>query len=157
MKSKKTLYILIPAVIIIWGLIMWKVFDFTSESKVNTLPTYQKASIDTIMNTPYSLSLNYHDPFLKLTSISKTTTSKKNNNIREVIIDRVVKSIIPPKLNYYGLIQCGSTNTALLEINNQKLLLKQNEAFNEVKIIKFNNDSIWLSYQEKTFSYAKNN
>jgi flagellar basal body-associated protein FliL len=85
MKNKKSIYILLPIVLFIWGTVMYQFFSFSgidhktiSESNGFKIKPLQLKERDT-----FSINVNYRDPFLgKVHSslpISKKNTSKKTN------------------------------------------------------------------------------
>ena len=67
MKNKKLTYILVPLVLIVWGLIIYRIFNTIHNTDDSPLLNTPIATINGEKNTlldTFSLQLNYRDPFL---------------------------------------------------------------------------------------------
>ena len=81
MKSKTTIYVLIAAVLVIWGVIAWKLFVpsrvETNTARTSVSKTVVASEIDTLM-------LDYPDTFLKnspgLRRIQLPRARRRNRN-----------------------------------------------------------------------------
>ncbi len=159
MKNRKTLYILIPSVALIWGLILWKVLDFNNEEILISTHglSINEAAVDD--PTPYKLTINYSDPFLrrsrKTTVSAASQPSKRENRIKNVDVKSMKGPVKPVGLVYHGLISCNEERIGLLEIGEQKRLIKEKNIIGEYKIISVENDSLRIGYQEKEYVYGK--
>ena len=159
MKNKKTLWILIPLVLGIWGLILWKLLDYSSEdtsSSIVTLTYPESIAEDT---AEYVLALNYRDPFLRSSwspGTTKPATQKtKKNNIRKVNIQSLKGPEKPAELKYKGAIQCNNSRIGLLEVAGERKLVSENTTLGQYAILKVEDDSLRISYMDKEFSYGK--
>ncbi len=63
MKSRVTTYVLIVAVIAVWGFVAWRIFFSRPASREAV--THRSAERETPVAEEYRLSLDYDDPFLK--------------------------------------------------------------------------------------------
>lgn len=159
MKNKKTLYILIPSVALIWGLIIWKVVDFSSEG--SGLPgdgIYLSETVETDTSR-YELKIDYRDPFLRRSRqpvvTSASQPAQRENNIRNVDIKSMKVPLRPEGLVYRGVISCKEERIGLLEIGPQKRLVKEKSLVGEYEIVSVENDSLRINYMEKVFVYGK--
>lgn len=159
MKNKKTLYILIPSVALIWGLIIWKVIDFSSDG--SDLPSDGIHFTETLEvdSSRYELKTDYRDPFLRRARPSTYKPSsqpeKRENNIRKVDVKSMKGPVRPEELVYRGVIACEEERIGLLEVGPQKRLVKEKSLVGEYEIISVENDSLRISYMEKIFVYGK--
>ncbi len=145
MKNKKNLYFLVPAVLFIWGFIIYRIVDFTSDGEVELAPkTYATPFRETQKNEQYQLQAWYPDPFLK-----QLTTSDVDVNDEEI-----VEVIAPPKeevaseppldIQYRGFINESGTDVriALLVIEGKEVFLKSGEVFQAITLDIIQADSL---------------
>ena len=159
MKNKKLLYVLIPAVLLVWGIIIYKIVapgsggDDTSPLKNNEFIT---SSSTEILNDTFSINPNYRDPFLGK-SIKKTIPSE--NKVSNVTIPTVIKKTTEPTIKwpsviYAGLIKNKKSNKqlVLIQINGQSSSIKVGEIINGIELINIFKDSIEVKFgNEKKF------
>ncbi len=158
MKKKKSIYILLPLVILVWGAIIAKVlFNLSSSDAVNTeaksihIPEQaQKNVIDS-----FSLYLNYVDPFLGKMSSSNNSTKPQTQlfqNLKEGIIKKPQQW---PNIKYYGLVKNSKTRAlkANISVNNKMFILKEKESVENLRLEMISIDSVIFSlkYEHKTF------
>lgn len=148
MNSKTKIYILIIAVIGIWGYIGYKIIsklnpdtpEYTNEESTVSFNPKHTVKIDTfsIRNVP-------KDPFLGTLTKKKTKgNSSKNLNSKKVTSSRAII--------YKGLIkkQDSKNKVFILDINNKQYLLKKNQVADSVKLIKGNAKEIVIRFNNKT-------
>jgi len=159
MKNRKTLYILIPSVALIWGLIIWKVLDFEKEEILISSHGLSINEVGKVDTTHYKLTINYGDPFLRRARQTKVAASsqpaKRENRIKKVDMKSMTGPVKPVGLVYRGLISCNEERIGLLEFGEQKRLIKEKSMIGEYKIISVENDSLTIVYQEKEYVYGK--
>ena len=83
MKNKSTMYVLLVGVLIIWGLIFYRVFAGIGSDNTSSFAIPLKKSLQTTIQKEeevFVLLANYRDPFLGSTSrpISNSITSVNN-------------------------------------------------------------------------------
>jgi len=154
MKNKKLLYILIPAVIIIWGVIIWRIVSFTAKDSEDNLEYKIDISSDSLTKQQYILQLDYSDPFLGIKDI-KTSKPIKNNGIKKVEISSLTPNIPMPQIDYFGLVECGQRKTGLITFKTKSLLIHTNENYEEIEILSMNEDSLKITFKSKVFAYGK--
>ena len=149
LKNKKFTYVLLVLVLIIWGVIFYKVYSNFGGKKQfeKILPqviiTDEKGQNDSI----FTLVLDYPDPFLKgiglpdhtsLNSLSKSSTIKQNP--------------VWPQIEYRGLLSISNKkeSTGLLKVQNLDCLVKSGKVYSGVKIRSITKDSIFLEYLKQS-------
>lgn len=151
MKSKKNLYFLVPAVLIIWSLIGYRIYKAIASPKTPTNIVINNSEFKpTKINTtkPYNIKANYRDPFLGTmarSSKKKKATSKKTKEV-----------VVFPKIVYKGMIAPKTKNKPavyLIQINGKQNFLKVNAIIDEVKLIKGNNKEVVLEYKKTRKSF----
>ncbi|MDC9722880.1 MAG: hypothetical protein PSN34_08905 [Urechidicola sp.] len=150
MKNKKNIYFLIPAVLLIWGIIGYRIVRSINPPQPNA--TTQVAITDfkpkeVVVSKPYSINANYRDPFL-----GTMATNKKK-------VKRVVqkKPVVFPSVQYVGFVApIGKKKSPvfILKINGQQELLKKRETAQELQLVSGNQKEVVLKYKgiKKTFS-----
>ena len=158
MKNKKMTYFLGFVVIIVWGMVIYRLFDAAGGSDDDAVP----AVSSNFKKEPYNdfvipkdttrLLLNYRDPF-GLVKQKDTAAISVKRSVHTSIIPASVK----PAFNW-GFIQYsgyvrnpGSKKlVTLVSINGQNEMLTEGEIKNQVKLIKNLGDSIKISFNGKT-------
>jgi len=160
MKNRKTLYILIPAVILIWGLIIFKILNGVAsipvEKRSGMNLNHLKDSVKIEKDT-FFIYANYRDPFLIENVPHKnsqvTNDPEKNNEYRQPRrrTRKTSNANKWPKIIYKGIISNNHNNdkVILLEIDQSKHLVRKGDTVKEIRINDFTSDSVFISYQEK--------
>jgi len=151
LKNKKAIYLLIPLNLFIWGFFIYRFYSAFSETdqpitKSETRITKAFELKDTLT---YKLLLDYKDPFLKeqlhtesnFAASQAEPKTKKQSPAKEPVI------IIPkqlPDIKYLGLIKNNTSgqSTALVSVNGQSKLIKQNESIDGIVFKSFSKDSL---------------
>lgn len=149
MKNKKNIYFLLPAVLIIWGLLIYKVVRGVNpannqvQSEViarEFKPILQKES------ESFSIQADYRDPFLGILEKKKVPKSPK------IIKQAVKKEIVPfPQVIYKGIIAPKGDDEPvfMIVVNERHYLYKKNETHAEVKLVSGNSEQIVLRFQRQ--------
>ncbi|SHL98525.1 hypothetical protein [Mucilaginibacter sp. OK098] len=155
MKNKKVTYLLGLIVAIVWGIIIYRIFDAAAGSDDTVVPVQTNIKKEayndfSIPKDTAHLLLNYRDPF--------GVTKQKDTNV--VAVKRIQNRIIPvtqkPAMNwnfiqYSGYIRNPASKKliTLISINGQNEMLTEGEVKRQVKLIKNMRDSIKISYNGK--------
>ncbi len=167
MKNKKGLYILIPAVLIIWGIIFYRIFSNTSFESPKTIAVSDNSRKDTTLaeKDTFFIYADYSDPFLKSykgkgnesdEAVNKKENSEKTRNFRR---RRVVSQRTRwPEITYNGLIYNKQNNryVILLGINKKRYLFHKGDTIQNIYLRKFSLDSIYVVYKNDEKTIAKN-
>jgi len=159
MKNKKTLYILIPLVGLIWAVVIWKVIDYQPSDKDINPYTIQISEDQDVDTSKYELRFGYRDPFLRssLRPTSSPSSGKpaKANNIKQVEMSGLSPVTRPPDLVYRGEIEGHRYKLGLLEVAGKQVLVREKSSVGEYIILAVESDSLTLRYCEKSFTYEK--
>ena len=159
MKSKSLTYFLIIIVALVWGVIIYRVFDATTGDKdfpvANTTPIPKKESIESYSEErdTAKLLLNYRDPFA-----DKPKTDPKVIPISKLISDKpVLKAIPKPAINWNFISYSGYIKNArskrlltMVTINGKTYSMTDGETADKVKLLKNMIDSIKIAYNGTT-------
>ena len=147
MKNKKTAYFLIPLVLLVWGMIGWKVYAAMNNTAGGNMKEDNNEEVkpaeEKIPDT-FELLVNYRDPFLGNSKI-KIPNSPKTNTEKHAV------PIIPPKpvfswpeISYHGLIVRNGTEkkTGFLRVNGISYFVQGGDEAGGVKVGKISKDSV---------------
>jgi len=153
MKNKMVTYLLGALVAIVWGIIIYRIFDAavgSDDAAPGPVPVKKEVYNDyAIAKDTTHLLLNYHDPF-GLARQKDTVTPIKKTNYRAM-------AIVPKPVMNWGFIQYSGyiRNPAskklitLISINGRSEMLTEGQEKDNVKLIKNLRDSIKISYNGK--------
>lgn len=154
MKNKKTIYFLLPVVVLIWSAIVYQFYSGTGDEAAYA---YQKtprptASMELPKKKAYSLLLNYSDPFLSGGAPARKAPSQpKAEREPAYTPPPVMEAEAPPSYNweqlqYKGMIEHKGKGTviALLEIRGRSYMLAEGSQQEEVLLQKIWKDSVQL-------------
>lgn len=139
-KSVKT-YALLALVLIIWGIIGFKVIGALSpepQPEIVVKQTLKDFKFEKERDT-FGLIADYRDPFLGTLPPRKKKTTKES----------VVKKEVPKKnIVYSGLVsQTGSGNTLyFVSIDGRQYTVSKNEEVDNVRLLRGNEESIKVRY-----------
>lgn len=154
MKNKKNIYFLVPAILIIWGLIGYRIYKAinpppTEVIAINAVDGFKPKKVKTVKS--YDINADYRDPFLGILASNKkvkrkatTTVAKPKEQIAFPTI--VYKGIISPKTSRKSAVY-------LVQINGQQNLLKLRNTSQEVTLISGNDKEIVLEYKKERKTY----
>jgi hypothetical protein len=169
MKGKKTTYLLLIAVLAVWGTIIYRIIE---HRKPDIVPEYtysvNSGSEELFSDDDvYKLKLNYTDPFLKgnysTTSQSKETAKAVNNqnNFRRRVLPQnssvINEKVNWPEIKYSGLIinNNSSSQIGLLVIDNESFIMQSGDEQKEVKLEKLYPDSVSVKFGEELKTIVK--
>jgi hypothetical protein len=154
-KNKKLTYLLGLVVLVVWGMIIYRIVDEAGGSDDDQPEAPPKAAKELYNDfaTPKDtahLLLNYRDPFglVKQKDTSRVIPRKTSNK-------KVATTLKPMDwgfIKYSGyILNPGSKKLiALVSINGQNVTLSEGETKGNVKLIKNLRDSIKISFDGKT-------
>jgi hypothetical protein len=152
MKNKKAVYILLPAVILVWSAIIYQFYEGGDDE-----PAYQyqkKAAGEGPAAAPekkeYSLYLNYPDPFRAAVAAEQVAV-KRENQTPQVEVRQATESQPPEvisfdwnRLSYKGMVEHGGKKNkiALLEMDGKNYMLGQGSRQDELLVGTVTKDSV---------------
>ncbi|WP_405567968.1 hypothetical protein [Polaribacter sp. Asnod6-C07] len=146
MKKKQKTYILLLAVLGIWGTIGYQIYNRMNPSvpELKVLlaqNSFQK--IPSVTSSMYELQAEYRDPFLG------SFPKKKNILVKNKTKQEQSKKTFPEVI-YNGLIQGERKTSYILTINGSQEFLKKGETFQKVKLIKANKEEAVVRFLNET-------
>jgi len=130
LKNKKAIYILLPLVIFIWGIVIYNIFSSMGGGSeivlVNTAIPEESVSRQIAIDT-FSITANYRDPFLGKIVSGKPKPIKKQFKKRPPIKKKPIQPIRWPSISYGGMIRNQQTNKliAMVKINGKDNLMNE--------------------------------
>lgn len=145
LKNKKTLYILVPLVVLIWGMIGFRIWAGFNNDTTNYLlePTYSEPITEILAVDTFSIIANYRDPFLGKIQAPKPKPIKTKKKPTPVI--KKLEPILRwPTIIYGGMIKNQKTSKliAMIKINGRDNLMSVGNVVSEVRLVKVYPDSI---------------
>lgn len=153
MKKKKLTYLLIPLVILLWGIIIYKIV--ATKNTLSTSPIlvdnkesttqFDQRTLDT-----FSIHPTYRDPFLG-TFQNTSTVSKKKTLIAPNLMKK--KAVLAwPRITYGGLIKNQKSNktTVLLTVNGKVNIVSPGGSIGALTLLSVSKDSITVNFKDAT-------
>lgn len=149
MKSKKSIYILLPVVLFIWGMVLYQFFSYSNDDElieVSSVNLHLKPLSFKERDT-FSIDVAYRDPFL-----GKMYKANASNGIKKSTIKKPIKTEQPllwPTIVYKGIVSDSKDKTRvfMLIINGQTFLMKKGDIENDVFLKDGNRESIYVKYK----------
>ena len=159
MKNKKFTYLLGLLVAIVWGIIIYRIFDAANGSGGDTTPV----AFNNLKKEPYNdfavardtihLLLNYRDPFglIKQKDTTAPATKKIYHTTGPAIARVQAPSVNWAFIQYSGYIRnpVSKKLITLVSINGKNETLAEGQVKDQVKLLKNLHDSIKISYNGK--------
>lgn len=153
LKNKNTLIFLFPVVVIIWGIVIWKVVgSFTDEIQVLPIPNHvDKKVVQIIPKDTFSLIEMDNDPFLGVAYNKPKTPTK--------VTGKAPVEIEWPPIEYLGLVSDTDVSSRIhvLMIEEQQHLMETGTEVDGVKLVMSRQDGVILKYRGVQKEFMKNN
>jgi hypothetical protein len=164
MKNKKVIYILLPTVLLIWAIVIYKIYAVVND-KETLMP--KKVVLNAFVPSEhveehYELLLNYNDPFLT-GKVGEPKSSPKVSMAAQISksITEPKKEVPPPvrkedEINwkvvaYQGMIENNNEDRkiALVLYNGKSCFLREEQTFDEFQVVGIYKDSIRLKCKDE--------
>lgn len=166
MKNKRLTYILIPLVLMIWGVIFYKIYVHISDDEVllKEKPTERKMEPAKTRDT-FVVKANYRDPFLsgqkrQILAVSGIENGGNGGQVTGGFTRHKdpKPEIVIPDLKYFGMIVNANKKQkiGLFRLNNKDAIVKEGELFESFKISKLYNDSVKTTFGKIKKTFKKN-
>jgi len=162
MSKKTTTYLLIAGVLLIWGIIIYRIIIGLNSEKeyliITTVPGKKEVYDDyEFKRDSGKLALNYRDPF----SVSEfNDTIKKSNNLPAGKASGRVNLALPDwsTIRYFGYIANPKSHKviSMVSVNGKNLTLADGERDHEFELIKNMRDSVLVRYKLRTGYISRN-
>ncbi len=137
MKSQWTIYLLLIIVLMVWGLVAWKIFMPNREIvQVSTLERFIPVSTSATRDT---LRLNYTDPFLKVDTPSKVILQA---NVRDSKQSRSSRERL--QFVHIGVISVPGRQLHIVTNENNRYELEKGDTIACFRLCNYDADSIYF-------------
>ena len=147
MKNKKLLYVLIPATILVWGWVAYKLIGQFGGNDAAAAPaaSYVVQGEISVVPDTFSLSGEYRDPFSDA-AIKKVITPAGNAKPAAPAEKKLPVSW--PEIRYGGIIRNQHSNRqlVLILVNRQSAIMKAGEIFSGIELLRVSRDSVELRF-----------
>jgi hypothetical protein len=167
-KGKKSLYFLIPAVLAVWGLIIYRVAISQQQDNVSeSIMTEEVFIKQESNNDTCKMIWTYRDPFLdrpadQISDQNFDFSAGQNSGISNIKIGSYKtpepeKKVQWPAINYHGLIRNKSNGkmVAVFTINNHQFLLAEKQNSGGVYVENADNKKAVVQYGGETKIFEK--
>lgn len=153
MKNKKITYLLLLVVVVVWGLIIRKVFTITAAE--STVPTaiLPRAKPE-VKKADRELLLDYRDPFLGRVNrelAAKTPPAALSAVKLPVAMPMVVEA--PPALKYKGIIRKGKQIYAVIESGKMQEVVLKGGIIDDFRLLSITADSVVMQKGSKRYTF----
>lgn len=138
---------LLPAVLLIWGLLGWKIYAAMKDDAPTPLVADAPAVSVTQRTIPdtYQLLLDYPDPFLttKKTPVRNVASPQpRSTPVPPANNTPPIPSPTWPELHYAGLVQSHGKTVGFLSVNGESHFVKANDVIADISVQKIWKDSV---------------
>ncbi len=148
-KQQKT-YVLLVAVIAVWGVIGYQIYsklgnDTEIATEMAAIEKYQPKNIE--QRVAYSINETYRDPFLGTIKTKKKVVKRK----------KAMKKTDPtkpfPNIVYNGVVNGGGVQSYVLTVNGKQELFKLRETIKNIKLVKASSEKITVQFNNESKSF----
>lgn len=149
MKSKKSIYILLPLVLIIWGAIIYQFFTYsTTEANVVSVQDYSVKPLKIKQKDTFSIKIKSRDPFSgKMVDNATKKVSSKRKATNKTL--EIKQELIWPQISYKGIVSDTKDKIKIfmIIIGGKTFLMKQGEIENDILLTGGDGEKINLKYR----------
>lgn len=152
LKNKTSLYLLFPLVVIIWGVVIYKMVGAFKDEPV-IIPATPRAvgeEVKRVQRDTFSLLPIDRDPFLGH-YYKKPAQPKAKPVVR-------AEKVEWPEISYLGMISDTgkSSEVHILQLNGRQIILEKNQIAEEIRIIGSKAGQVTLKYKGERKTFKKN-
>lgn len=149
LKGKKSIYILLPVNLLIWGYMAYKIYITLHEPEEPSVGSAAppQPKVKPTDNVAYTLKLNYKDPFLKQEIKQKKSVYAGAHAVVPAPAAKsrtpVVKEVPPaPDIKYVGLIENKTSGSvsAMVSVNGSSQIIKPGQALGDIVFQSFTHE-----------------
>jgi hypothetical protein len=154
MKNKKLLYILIPATLLLWGAIIYRIIGTVgNDESVNTMASSFVPMVDSLeVNDTFSIHPDYRDPFSGK-SLKKVLPVSSENRVVAPKVPKINTPLVSvwPNVAYGGIIKNQKSNkqSVLVLINGQSNIMNVGDVNLGIQLLKVYGDSIEVKFNKE--------
>lgn len=166
MKNKASTYILLVAVIGIWGYVIYKIFQASQGEDVVLKVDKQKVIVAEDLSyysfkKKDSLNLNFRDPIYNHKNKVTTQQTLADHSIKEFKAPLNDYHILPTApetmIQYLGFVENENTKkkTAVIQVENEQYMLGLRETVRQITLLEIKDDYIRIKNKSKTRTIFK--
>jgi len=149
MKNKKSIYILLPVVLIIWGLILYRFLSFSGATTIEEATSYNYA-VKPLAVKPrdsFVINVNYRDPFLGKMYVPAGSKSRNSGRGRKKLT--AAEPLQWPTIVYKGIVSDtkNKKKVFMVIINGTTFLMSEKDKEQEINLKNGNRDFIEVTYK----------
>lgn len=150
MKNKKSIYILLPVVLLIWGMLIYQFFSYSVPDEVleNTSMELGIKPFKLKERTVSVINVAYRDPFLGKMYVVPIQKLKKSSN-KTKKSSKPVETIVWPTVLYKGMISDSKEKNKvfILTIAGHDFFMKKGDIENEILLKDGDKESVYVKYK----------
>lgn len=150
MKNKRTIYILLPVVLAIWGLVIYEFVSFGSADQIVPEASSNWVIQPLTFKEPKKIIIetNYRDPFLG-TLYVPTKNATEPKKIKKSKIVKTAPELVWPSIEYKGVVSDNKEmkKIFLLIINGKNCFMSVGDTSNGIFLKSGDKESIYVKYQ----------
>jgi hypothetical protein len=148
MKNKKSIYVLLPLVLLIWGAIIYQFFNYANPEP-EVIPT-QDPSVRALVIKPkesISIKINPRDPFSGKMVDNAARKATGNHNPNKKL--KIKEPLVWPLIRYKGIVSDNKDKIKvyMVIIDGKTYLMKKGETEEGIQLKDGNRDNINLVYE----------
>ncbi|HEU4789521.1 MAG TPA: hypothetical protein VFS71_07540 [Flavobacterium sp.] len=151
MKSKKSIYILLPVVLSIWGVVIFQFFSFSTPDEVitNTSMEFTVKPFKLKERTPFLINVNYRDPFLGKIYNTQVVTKGSTSKVKIKKEIKPEETIVWPSIQYKGMLSDPKEKHKrfMLVIAGKNYFMKTGDMQEEIFLKNGDKESIYVTYK----------
>lgn len=149
MKNKKSIYILLPVVLLIWGLVLYQFFSFTATApEVNQSHNFTLKPIVLKKKDTFSIAVNERDPFLGKII---TAGNKPSGPVvkKAAPLPKIKEELVWPAIQYKGIVSDtkDKVKVYMVLINGKTHLMKKGEKEQDITLKDGDRETIYATYK----------
>lgn len=157
MKNKSVTYLLIGVVALIWGLVVYRIFNAVYEEEGVSNPTVafrgdREAKL--VQDDTFELILDYRDPFLGKMAVSSFLGDTPRPKARKKKPSPPLSTMPVPALDWSFVAYLGAINgkqpgkeIGMFRLHGNEVMMKAKESRGEITVLKITKDSAYIQYQ----------
>lgn len=153
MKNKKAIYFLLPVVLVVWGLIFYKiVFREPADTIMPAMVYHTIHHGDSSVLDTFSIVARYRDPFLGKTFANDSVTPKVHT-AGHAITKPAAPPLQWPKIVFSGLVAGKNGRLAIISIADKQYLASTGDKLDSFLVVAIFPDSVVIkcNHEKKTF------
>jgi len=151
MKSKQRIYILLPIVLLIWGVVLFQFFSFSASDDVleNTTTEVTIKPFKLKERTKFLINVNYRDPFLGKIYATQEVSKKNIKIVKAKKASKPEETIVWPTILYKGMLSDSKEKNKrfMLVISDKNYFMKIGDTENDIFLKEGDKESIYVKYK----------